>query len=149
MVEAWRRLTHSMAISILLRGTPYHLQHERSYFPVDLSNKYNLPSVRECDVRSESVQQVVKEMTDYALDNYSSVRKLWKKGCTGPNKQYETMILLGSPSIFYLEQLKKRKYILTSRNEEELDRVDESLSSPFMNVKLQNRLLKQKSFKSY
>lgn len=149
MVEAWRRLTHSMAISILLRGTPYHLQHERSYFPVDLSNKYNLPSVRECDVQSESVQQVVKEMTDYALDNYSSVRKLWKKGCTGPNKQYETMILLGSPSIFYLEQLKKRKYILTSRNEEELDRVDESLSSPFMNVKLQNRLLKQKSFKSY
>lgn len=149
MVEAWRRLTHSMAISILLRGTPYHFQHEKSYFPADLAKKYDLPSFRECDIKSDKVQQVVKEMAEYALDNYNSVRKLWKQGCKGPNKQFETMILLGSPSIFYLEQLKKRNYKLTGRNRKGLERVDESLSSPFMNVKLQNRLLRQKSFKSY
>ena len=149
IVEAWRRLTHSMAISILLRGTPYHFQHEKSYFPADLAKKYDLPSFRECDIKSDKVQQVIKEMAEYALDNYNSVRKLWKQGCKGPNKQFETMILLGSPSIFYLEQLKKRNYKLTGRNRKGLERVDESLSSPFMNVKLQNRLLRQKSFKSY
>lgn len=115
MVEAWRRLTHSMAISTLLRGTPYHLQHKKSYFPEDLCKKYGIPSALKCDVQSNEVKNVVKEMTDYALNNYEEIRPLWKKGCVGRNKEFERLILLGSPSLLFLEQLKKRKYDVTGR----------------------------------
>ena len=52
------------------------------------------------------------------------------------NKQYKTMFLLSTPGVFYLEKLRKKGYNL----------LDASLTSPFMNVQLQNRLLIQKQF---
>lgn len=139
LVEGWRRVSHTMAVSTLLRGSPYHLQHDRSYFPVDLCDKYNIAQNQVFDIQLEGVKNVVRDMVDISLQNYEEAKAIWQKGCVGQNKQYQDMILLASPSIFYLEQLRKRKYNL----------VDKSLSSPFMNVKLQNRLLKQKKFHSY
>lgn len=112
MVEAWRRLTHTMAISTFLRGTPYYMKNGKSYFPQDLCKKYELPAIERCDIKAENVKSIVRDMTNYALDNYEEVRKLWKQGCRGDNKQFERMILLGTPSVFYLEQLKKRKFDL-------------------------------------
>ena len=78
-------------------------------------------------------------MTDYALQNYQEARDLWNEGCVGENKKYQDMILLSTRSVLYLEQLKKKNYNI----------VDKSLSSPFMNVRLQNRLLKQKKLHSF
>ena len=49
------------------------------------------------------------------------------------------MVLLTTPSVFYLEQLRKHDYFILNK----------SLSSPFMNVKLQNRLLVQKKLHRY
>ena len=49
------------------------------------------------------------------------------------------MVFLTTPSVFYLEQLKKRDYLILNK----------SLSSPFMNVKLQKRLLVQKKLHRY
>lgn len=138
LVEGWRRATHTMAISTLLRGTPYHLQHDRSYFPVELCEKHHVAQNQVFDIKLEGVQHVIRDMTDTALQNYEEAKMIWKKGCE-KNKDYQDMILLASPSVFYLEQLKKRKYNI----------VDKALSSPFMNVKLQNRLLKQKKLHSF
>ena len=113
MVEAWRRLTHTMAISTFLRGTPFYIQNNKSYFPQDLCSKYELPPIEKCDIQSDGVKNVIRDMTNHALENYQEVRKLWKQGCKGNNKQFERMILLGSPSVFYLEQLKKQKFNIT------------------------------------
>ena len=136
MVEAWRRASHTMAISTLLRGSPYHLQHDRCYFPLDICKRYDLAPIDACDVKSDSVKSVVKEMADAALANYDKAKVIWKEGCTGENKRYMNMFLLTSPSVFYLEKLRKKGYNL----------LDPSLSSPFMNVQLQNRLILQKQF---
>ena len=100
-------------------------------------------------MQSSEVKSVVKEMTDFALNNYEEIRPLWKKGCVGRNKEFERLILLGSPSLLYLEQLKKKKYDVTGRRFSGVLMEEKSLSSPFMNVRLQNRLLKQKSFNRY
>ena len=139
MVEGWRRISHSMGIATLLRGTPYHLQHDRSYFPVDLCEKNGISQNQVFDIKLEGIHNIIKDMANTALMNYEEAKLLWREGCVGDYKQFENMILLASPSIFYLEQLKKKKY----------DIVDKSLSSPFMNVKLQSRLLKQQKLHRY
>ena len=89
-----------------------------------------------CDVKSETVKKVVKEIAESALATYDEAKALWKAGCHGENKQYKTMFLLTTPAVFYLEKLGKKGYNL----------LDASLTSPFMNVQLQNRLLIQKQF---
>ena len=139
IVESWRRLSHTMAIATLLRGSPYHLQHDRSYFPIDLCDKYSIAQNQVFDLKLEGVQHVITDMTNYALKKYEEARDLWNDRCVGENKKYQDMILLSTPSVLYLEQLKKKKYNI----------VDKSLSSPFMNVRLQNRLLKQKKLHSF
>ena len=139
LVEGWRHASHTMAIATLLRGTPYHLQHDKSYFPADLCEKYAIEQNQVFDIKLEGIKKIIQEMTDTALHNYDEAKTIWREGCTGDNKQFGDMILLASPSVFYLEQLKKRKY----------DIVNKSLSSPFMNVKLQNRLLTQKKLHRY
>ena len=112
MVEAWRQLSHIMSISTLLRGSPYHLKHDKSYFPLDLCKAHGVPPVDSCDVQSEGVKRVVQDMTDNALEMYNDVETLWKKGCVGELKQFKNMILLGSPAVFYLQKLKKKNYNL-------------------------------------
>ena len=136
LVEGWRRASHVMSISTLLRGSPYHLQHDKCYFPLDICKKNGLAPIDACDVKSEAVKKVVKEIADSALSTYEEARALWKVGCNGENKQYKTMFLLSTPGVFYLEKLRKKGYNL----------LDASLTSPFMNVQLQNRLLIQKQF---
>ena len=51
IVESWRRLSHTMAIATLLRGSPYHLQHDRSYFPIDLCDKYSIAQNQVFDLK--------------------------------------------------------------------------------------------------
>ena len=105
IVESWRRLSHTMAIATLLRGSPYHLQHDRSYFPIDLCDKYSIAQNQVFDLKLEGVQHVITDMTNYALKNYEEARDLWNDGCVGENKKYQDMILLSTPSVLYLEQL--------------------------------------------
>ena len=139
MVEAWRRFSHTMAYGLLLRGTPYHFKHDKTYFPKDVCEEFGLLPIKACDLNSDAVRNVVKHLTDAALQNYKEAAAIWKDGSKGENKIFEDMVLLTTPSVFYLEQLRKRDYYILNK----------SLSSPFMNVKLQNRLLVQKKLHRY
>ena len=64
LVEGWRRASHVMSISTLLRGSPYHLQHDKCYFPLDICKKNGLAPIDACDVKSEAVKKVVKEIAE-------------------------------------------------------------------------------------
>ena len=139
MVEAWQRFSHTMAYGLLLRGTPYHFKHNKTYFPKDVCEKFGLLPIKACDLNSDAVRNVVKHLTDTALQNYKEAAAIWKEGSKGENKAFEDMVLLTTPSVFYLEQLRKHDYFILKK----------SLSSPFMNVKLQNRLLVQKKLHRY
>lgn len=139
MVEAWQRFSHTMAYGLLLRGTPYHFKHDKTYFPKDVCEKFGLLPIKACDLNSDAVRNVVKHLTDTALQNYKEAAAIWKEGSKGENKAFEDMVLLTTPSVFYLEQLRKHDYFILNK----------SLSSPFMNVKLQNRLLVQKKLHRY
>lgn len=139
MVEAWRRFSHTMAYGMLLRGTPYHFQHDKTYFPKDVCEQFGLLPIKACDLNSDAVRNVVKHLTEKALQNYEEAASIWKEGNKGDNGAFEDMVFLTTPSVFYLEQLKKRDYLILNK----------SLSSPFMNVKLQKRLLVQKKLHRY
>ena len=139
MVEAWRRFSHTMAYGMLLRGTPYHFQHDKTCFPKDVCEQFGLLPIKACDLNSDAVRNVVKHLTEKALQNYEEAASIWKEGSKGDNGAFEDMVFLTTPSVFYLEQLKKRDYLILNK----------SLSSPFMNVKLQKRLLVQKKLHRY
>ena len=108
MVEAWRRFSHTMAYGMLLRGTPYHFQHDKTYFPKDVCEQFGLLPIKACDLNSDAVRNVVKHLTEKALQNYEEAALLWKEGSKGDYGAFEDMIFLTTPSVFYLEQLKKR-----------------------------------------
>ena len=136
LVDGWRRASHIMAISTLLRGSPYHLQHDKSYFPQDICERKGVPSTEVLDVTSNAVKSVVQEITEDSLSRFEEAKAIWLKGCQGTNSQFKDMFLLTTPAVFYLQQLKKKGFDLSNK----------SLNSPFMNVKLQKRLLIQKKF---
>ena len=75
MVEAWRRFSHTMAYGMLLRGTPYHFQHDKTYFPKDVCEQFGLLPIKACDLNSDAVRNVVKHLTEKALQNYEGARE--------------------------------------------------------------------------